>query len=89
MTSRLFVLRDMADDIVTRSHEFLARPNSRPLQSMNRLNVEYKFTSRRARLVSVTLYFLSVTIAAVVLGCFYMFYWRPGTDRLYGRTNHH
>ena len=81
--SRLDVFRDMADDLVTRSHEFLARPNSHHGHSMYTVKSEVRWTSRRARTITVILYFFCVTVSAVVLGLVYMHIWRPDTSKIF------
>lgn len=81
--SHLEVIRDMADDIMSRSQEFLARTEDRFHYSFYQANYDVKFISKKARVISVILYAVFVSVCAVILGLYYMFQYHPPTDRLF------
>ncbi|KAH3848199.1 hypothetical protein DPMN_090558 [Dreissena polymorpha] len=82
-TSRLNVIRGVADGIMARSHDILSRNRPGQHNAHYTVRLEAKFTSRRARLTSVTLYFVLVISAAVILAMYYSFLWRPNTNKLF------
>lgn len=70
------VVRDMADDLMSRSQEFIHRIDDRLHHKLYR-NTEKKWTSRRARIVAVILYAVLVAVWAVVLALYYIYGYHP------------
>ena len=41
------------------------------------MNMKTRFTSKKAKIISVIIYTLSVSVFAVILGVYFMNYWHP------------
>ena len=86
--SRLEAFRELADDIVSRSHALLSRSDSRSNRSpLYTMTLEAKYTSKKARVIGVILFTLSLFICAILMGSYYMFAWHPRTNRLFHKQN--
>lgn len=83
-TLSLDAIRDMADDIVTKSHDILSRADAcLHHHTFYTTNVDNKWTSRKARIISVILFAISISVCAVGLGMYYTYMYHPKTDRLF------
>ena len=85
--TRLEMVKDMAEDFVSRSQELLHLAGKGHPHHPYTVDVHYetRYTSRRARLISVILYVMTVSVGAVIMGTYYMFGWHPNTSNLFGR----
>lgn len=83
--SRIDAFRDMADDFVSRSHHFFSRSDTH--HRIYRIRLQSKWTSKRARVISVILFAISVSLCAVILGLYYTYAYHPRTDRLFQRRH--
>lgn len=83
-TLSLDTIRDIADDIVIKSHDILSRADAR-LHHRNSFtgSLEDTWTSKRARVISVILYAITVSLFAIILGIYYTYVYHPDTERLF------
>jgi hypothetical protein len=51
------------------------------------MRLENKWTSKKARIISVVLFAIAVTFCAAVIGLYYMYGFHPRTDRLFKKRN--
>ncbi|KAL4227414.1 hypothetical protein ACF0H5_012857 [Mactra antiquata] len=86
--SRLESIREIAEDLALRSHDFFSRNEVRQnYPNVYRVRLENKWTSRKARIISFIMYAFSVSIWAIVIGLFYMYAYHPKTDKLFRRPS--
>ena len=85
--SRMDTLRDIADQIMSRSHNIFSRNDSRSTSKVYVMRLQNKWTSRKARVISVVLFAIAVMFCATVIGLYYMYLYHPRTDRLFKKPH--
>lgn len=83
--TRLETFRDMAEDLMSRSHLFLNRADHRSHTAMYTVKLDTKWTSKRARIISVIVFAVFVSLTAVITGFYYAYFYHPSTDKLFKR----
>lgn len=82
-TTRMETFRDMAEDLMTRSQMLLKRNDHRSTTAMYTVKLDAKWTSKRARIFSVIVFAVFVSLGAVITGFYYAYFYHPKTDRLF------
>lgn len=81
--TRLETIRDMAEDLMSRSQMLLKRNDHRSHTAMYTVKLDAKWTSKRARVISVIVFAVFVSLGAVIMGTYYAYFYHPRTDRLF------
>ncbi|KAL4227413.1 hypothetical protein ACF0H5_012856 [Mactra antiquata] len=76
-------MRETLEDCVHELREFITRTKNRIHNKFYTSNEEDRFTSKRARVISVFLYAFSVSVCAMIIGWYYTYQYRPCTKRLF------
>jgi len=83
--TRLNTFRDMAEDLMTRSQMLLKRNEHRSQTAIYTVRLDSKWTSKKARVISVIVFAFCVSFSAVIMGIYYAYFYHPKTDRLFAK----
>lgn len=81
--SHVDFVREAVEDVVHGTREIITRTKQRIHHKFYTSNEEDRFTSKRARVISVFLYAACVSISAILIGLYYTYRYKPSTERLF------
>ena len=80
-------IRELAEGVMIRTQEAMGRVEHRHNSPYESSDLKFALAKTYAKKISVVLFVLSVSIAAVVLALYYALAWRPSTDRIFPQFN--